>query len=198
MSFCDWVFPFTIRSIGALSLYPLFQYFLRNASKTFLLTYFSTHYDCFKSQIMNKIGFLCCPINIWNLNNSWALVNSYSFKVRRFKKLMQKAEAGSCEEHILPSSLIDALHTTYQSGKYVNFILGVSAQPPFWTTTFHGYISSTGHWNFLQLHVALLNLHDQTWGEMFWLQSVLFPVFCGSIACLTFDALCSDNGFFSL
>ncbi|XP_057422345.1 DEAD-box ATP-dependent RNA helicase 1 [Lotus japonicus] len=36
-------------------------------------------------------------------------------EVRRFKKLMQKAEAGSCEEHILPSSLIDALHTTYQS-----------------------------------------------------------------------------------
>ncbi|KAK7359447.1 hypothetical protein VNO77_01407 [Canavalia gladiata] len=36
-------------------------------------------------------------------------------EVRQFKKFMQKAEASSCPEHTLPSSLIEALQTTYQS-----------------------------------------------------------------------------------
>ncbi|KAL1366577.1 DEAD-box ATP-dependent RNA helicase 1 [Arachis hypogaea] len=36
-------------------------------------------------------------------------------EVRQFKKLMQKAEASSCPEHIIQSSLIEALHPTYES-----------------------------------------------------------------------------------
>ncbi|KAL1328514.1 hypothetical protein HN51_038354 [Arachis hypogaea] len=36
-------------------------------------------------------------------------------EVRQFKKLMQKAEASSCPEHIIQSSLIEALHSTYES-----------------------------------------------------------------------------------
>ncbi|TKY70753.1 DEAD-box ATP-dependent RNA helicase 1 [Spatholobus suberectus] len=36
-------------------------------------------------------------------------------EVGRFKKLMKKAEAITCLEHTVPSSLIEALHTTYQS-----------------------------------------------------------------------------------
>ncbi|KAI4300027.1 hypothetical protein L6164_033446 [Bauhinia variegata] len=36
-------------------------------------------------------------------------------EVRRFKKLLQKAENSSCSDHTLPSSLIEALDATYQS-----------------------------------------------------------------------------------
>ncbi|KAK7267670.1 hypothetical protein RIF29_20348 [Crotalaria pallida] len=36
-------------------------------------------------------------------------------EVRRFKKLMRKAEASSCPEHTVPSSLIEALQPTYES-----------------------------------------------------------------------------------
>ncbi|TKY59828.1 DEAD-box ATP-dependent RNA helicase 1 [Spatholobus suberectus] len=36
-------------------------------------------------------------------------------EVGRFKKLMKKAQASACLEHTIPSSLIEALHTTYQS-----------------------------------------------------------------------------------
>ncbi|RDX69303.1 DEAD-box ATP-dependent RNA helicase 1, partial [Mucuna pruriens] len=39
-------------------------------------------------------------------------------EVGRFKKLMKKAEASACLEHTVPSSLIEALHTSYQSGVY--------------------------------------------------------------------------------
>ncbi|KAE9619710.1 putative RNA helicase [Lupinus albus] len=36
-------------------------------------------------------------------------------EVRQFKKLMRKAEASSCPEHTVPSSLIEALQPTYES-----------------------------------------------------------------------------------
>lgn len=51
--------------------------------------------------------------------------NHIPFQVRRFKKLMRKAEGGSCLEHFVSSSQIEALSTDYQSGKYVDCFLGV-------------------------------------------------------------------------
>lgn len=53
--------------------------------------------------------------------------NHIPFQVRRFKKLMRKAEGGSCLEHFVSSSQIEALSTDYQSGKYVDCFLGVYA-----------------------------------------------------------------------
>ncbi|XP_061338498.1 DEAD-box ATP-dependent RNA helicase 1 [Gastrolobium bilobum] len=52
-------------------------------------------------------------------------------EVRRFKKLMRKAEASSFLEHTLPSSLIEALHTTYQSAleKFKEIILETRKKP---------------------------------------------------------------------
>ncbi|KAJ1392428.1 P-loop containing nucleoside triphosphate hydrolase [Sesbania bispinosa] len=52
-------------------------------------------------------------------------------EVRRFKKLMQKAEASSCPEHIVPPSLIEALHTTYESAlkKFKEIILETRKKP---------------------------------------------------------------------
>jgi len=44
---------------------------------------------------------------------------------------MRKAEGGSCLDHIVPSSQIEALNTTYQSGKYFDCILGVYAYTHF-------------------------------------------------------------------
>lgn len=52
-------------------------------------------------------------------------------EVRRFKKLMRKAEGGSCLDHIVPSSQIEALNTTYQSAltKYKEIISKTQKKP---------------------------------------------------------------------
>ncbi|OIW20550.1 hypothetical protein TanjilG_14488 [Lupinus angustifolius] len=69
-------------------------------------------------------------------------------EVRRFKKLMRKAEASSCPEHTVPSSLIEELQPTYESGKYVNstfvYISQTTAKHRFRCTILN-IISSTGH-----------------------------------------------------
>jgi hypothetical protein len=64
--------------------------------------------------------------------------NLIPFQVRRFKKLMRKAEGSSCLDHIVSSSQIEALNTTDQSGKYFDCILGVYAYTPF--SVFPNYV----------------------------------------------------------
>ncbi|XP_045821392.1 DEAD-box ATP-dependent RNA helicase 1-like isoform X2 [Trifolium pratense] len=52
-------------------------------------------------------------------------------EVRRFKKLMRKAEGGSCLDHNISSSLIEALYTSYQSAltKYKVIISKTQKKP---------------------------------------------------------------------
>ncbi|CAJ1939052.1 unnamed protein product [Sphenostylis stenocarpa] len=52
-------------------------------------------------------------------------------EVGRFKKLMKKAEASACLEHTIPSCLIEALHSTYQSAlsKLKEIILETRKKP---------------------------------------------------------------------
>ena len=86
--------------------------------------------------------FLCNDCELYNLSILYrsqtycpkSFSNSSNlipFQVRRFKKLMRKAKGGSCLDHIVPSSQIEALNTTYQSGKCFDCILGVYAYTPF-------------------------------------------------------------------
>lgn len=82
---------------------------------------------------------------------------------------MQKAEGSSCLEHIVPSSLTEALNPTYQSGKYIHSILGVYASKPFST------IADIGK----KIVLTMISV---------------IPVFCW-VNCLLFDVLSSDNAF---
>lgn len=41
------------------------------------------------------------------------------FQVKRFKKLLQKADNDSCPVHSIPSSLIESLRPVYKSGNFL-------------------------------------------------------------------------------